>query len=177
MCPQNCIITLGGCSHCVTSCASILGASFGSSLQSQSGYPAGTNTGGTLSYNSQILSGSSLSFNGGSGSTNYNPAILGPLNPYLSSGFGSYATGTNYNPANPNQISGSSGTGTSSVSGANSGIFSYQPSGYNGGMMSGSGSQLSGNPANPLSVHTTQAPPTTTSVSTTTPPRTTGKTK
>ena len=185
MCPQNCIITLGGCSHCVTSCATILGASFGSSLQSQSGYPAGTNTGGTLSYNSQIPSGSSLSLNGGSsflspssfsGSTNYNPANFGPLNPYLSSGFGSYATGTNYNPANPNQISGSgsSGTGTSSVSGANSGIFFYQPSGYNGGMMSGSGSQLSGNPANPLSVHTTQAPPTTTSVSTTTPPRTTG---
>ncbi|XP_061185152.1 probable glycoprotein hormone G-protein coupled receptor [Saccostrea echinata] len=167
ICPQTCIITLGGCSHCVSSCATILGH------QNPSGYPMGANNGGSLSYSflngggtpnggggSSFLSPNSMnsfsSLSGSSGPANYNPGNLGPGNPYLSSGFGSSAIGTNYNPANPGQTNGGIPFG------ANSGVFGQQPSGYNGGQLSGLGNQIPGNPANPLSVHTTQAPPTTT---------------
>lgn len=175
ICPQNCIITLGGCSHCVTSCATILGAPL-NNLQSQLGANIGgsssitgissiTGNAGSQSASLSISGGTSFlspsSFNSLSGLLNYNPGNLGPLNPYLSSGYGSSATGTNYNPANPAQISSGSSTGT------NTGMFGYQPNGYNGGQPSGPGSQLSGNPANPLSVHTTIAPSTTTTLKTT----------
>lgn len=122
-----------------------------------------TGSAGSQSASLSITGGTSFlspsSINSLSGLMNYNPGNLGPLNPYLSSGYGSSATGTNYNPANPAQIS--------SGSSSNTGMFGYQPNGYNGGQPSGPGSQLSGNPANPLSVHTTIAPSTTTTLKTT----------
>lgn len=167
ICPQNCIFSLGGCSHCVTSCATILGAPL-NNLQSQLGANIGgsssiTGSAGSQSASLSITGGTSFlspsSINSLSGLMNYNPGNLGPLNPYLSSGYGSSATGNNYNPANPAQIS--------SGSSSNTGMFGYQPNGYNGGQPSGPGSQLSGNPANPLSVHTTIAPSTTTTLKTT----------
>lgn len=124
-----------------------------------------TGSAGSQSASLSISGGSSFlspsSINSLSGLLNYNPGNLGPLNPYLSSGYGSFATGTNYNPAYPAQISSGSSSGT------NTGMFGYQPNGYSGGQPSGPGSQISGNPANPLSVHTTVAPSTTTALKTT----------
>lgn len=175
ICPQNCIITLGGCSHCVTSCATILGAPL-NNLQSQLGANIGGSssiTGGSSMTGSAGSQSASLSISGGSsflspssinslsGLLNYNPGNLGPLNPYLSSGYGSFATGTSYNPANPAQISSGSSSGT------NTGMFGYQPNGYSSGQPSGPGSQILGNPANLLFVHTTVAPSTTTALKTT----------
>ncbi|XP_048750043.2 loricrin-like [Ostrea edulis] len=186
ICPQTCIITLGGCSHCVTSCATIFGASL-NNHQSPSGYPS---NGGSPLYNSvngngggsqssvplsggggtSFLSPSSMnsysSISGSSGLTNYNPGNLGPVNPYLNSGYGSSATGTNYNPANPGQMNGGVPFGV------NSGVFGSQPSGYNGGLISGSGSQLPGNPAIPGSAYTTIQ-----TTSTSSPAHTTGATQ
>lgn len=121
-----------------------------------------TGSAGSQSASLSISGGSSFlspsSINSLSGLLNYNPGNLGPLNPYLSSGYGSFATGTNYNPANPAQISSGSSSGT------NIGMFGYQPNGYSGGQPSGPGSQISGNPANPLSVHTTVVPSTSTTL-------------